>query len=311
MTSVIQKLSHNERDFDRLFIEELAFGEGFLASFLRRIDFGFRSIKVIKHSVFEKFNEDAWGETDIYVEFEDGALLLIENKLSADFQKDQAKRYRARAEIYKRNGTEANTVLIAPLIYLNTVSKTDWDIVCCYSDIAECIDGQDVRSKWKRSLFLEADNRANRVQNLAISNNARKLASKELLKFKKAWREMATESLDWTANPQTGATDEFLYAPHSNPLGLRVWHHPFKGYLSVQNLEKVAGLDIEKLTKTLPEDFSIVKHPKSIYLDAMTPTIDMTADFQTEREHVEEGMRIARQALELVEAAAQGTNSRN
>lgn len=307
LTHVIQKLSQNERDFDRLFIEELAFGEGFLAAFSRRVGFSYRSIKAVKHSVYEIFDDDAWGETDIIIEFEDGAVLLIENKLSADFQQNQAERYQARAEIHRKRGAEVKTVLIAPLVYLNAVSKTDWDLMCSYADIAECIDTQDARSKWKKSLFLEAGNRADRVKNLAASATARKRVSKELLKFKEAWVNLVAESVDWTANAQRGATDEFLYAPQSNHLGLRIWHHPFQGYLSVQNLEKVASLDIAKFQRILPEGFQIRKHPKSTYLDAPTPTIDMTAEFQAEREHVEEGMRIARQALDLVEATVQRT----
>ncbi len=303
MKPVIQKISQNERDFDRLFIEELAFREGFFDAFARRIGFKSRPIKAIKHSVYENFGGDAWGETDILVEFEDGAALLIENKLSADFQPDQAERYQARAEHRAKGGAEVKTVLIAPLVYLNAAYKRYWDLTCSYAEIAECIGSQDTRSKWRQSLFLEAGNRAARVQGLATSSTARKGASAELLAFKTAWFELATESIEWAANRQLGATDEFLYAPRFNPLELRIWHHPFSGYLSVQNLEKLPTLDIAEFHEALPEGFRIKKHPNSTYLDAPTPAIDMTAKFPEERENVEEGMAIARQALDLVEAA--------
>jgi hypothetical protein len=73
--------------------------------------------------------------------------------------------------------------------------------------------------------------------------------------------------------------------------------------LSVQNLEKLAILDISNFRKSLPEGFRIKTHPNSTYLDAPTPAIDMTAKFHEELENVEEGMAIARQALDLVEAA--------
>ncbi len=303
MKHVIQKISQNERDFDRLFIEELAFRDGFFDAFARRVGFKSRPIKAIKHSVYENFGDDAWGETDILVEFVDGAALLIENKLSADFQPGQAERYQARAEHRAKRGAEVKTLLIAPLVYLNAANKVGWDMTCSYAEIAECIGGPDPRSKWRQSLFLEAGNRAARVQTLAASSTARKGASAELLAFKIAWLELATESIEWTANPQRGATDEFLYAPRFNPLGLRIWHHPFGGYLSVQNLEKLATLDISEFQEALPEGFRIKKHPNSTYLDAPTPAIDMTAKFSEERENVEEGMAIARQALDLVEAA--------
>lgn len=300
----IQKLSQNERDFDRLFIEELAFREGFFDEFSRRIGFEPRPIKAIKHSVHENFGGNAKGETDILVELEDGAALLIENKLSADFQPNQAERYQARAEHHGKDGAEVKTVLIAPLAYLNAVPNGAWDLTCSYAEIAECIGSQDKRSEWRQSLFLEAGNRAARMRTLATNSEALKVASEELIAFKTAWFKLATNSIEWIANSQHGATDEFLYAPRFNPFRLRIWHHPFNGYLSVQNLEKCPDLDIVELQKALPEGFRIKKHPNSTYLDAPTPPIDMTANFSAEREHVEEGMRIARQALDLVEAAA-------
>ena len=142
------------------------------------------------------------------------------------------------------------------------------------------------------------------MRTLATNSEALKVASEELIAFKTAWFKLATNSIEWIANSQHGATDEFLYAPRFNPFRLRIWHHPFNGYLSVQNLEKCPDLDIVELQKALPEGFRIKKHPNSTYLDAPTPPIDMTANFSAEREHVEEGMRIARQALDLVEAAA-------
>ena len=297
------KLSYKERDFDLLFIEEICFGKGFFEAFAEKIDFRVRPIKAVRHSVFENFGGDAWGETDIVIDLVDGAALFIENKLSADFQAGQAMRYRARADYYRRSGFEIQTILMAPEIYLSAVSKFEWDRLCSYAQISDCILVEGPRSLWRRSLFREAGNRAARVQRLAVDASARRAASQELLAFKSAWRDFIVLTSEWKANPQTGATDEFLYAPRLNPFGLRIWHHPFAGYLSVQNLEKFAGLDEALSHETLPEGFRVTRHPRSTYLDATVPEIDMATDFTEERERVEEGMRIARQALDLVETA--------
>lgn len=105
-------------------------------------------------------------------------------------------------------------------------------------------------------------------------------------------------------NPQQGATDEFLYAPRANEFNLRIWHHPFGEYLSVQSLEKHSALDEANLRQSLPEEFRLREYPKSTYLEAPTQKIDMSADICVERTHVEEGMEVARRAIDSPDAAA-------
>ena len=306
MEAKITKISHNERDFDRLLIEELSFDAGFFEAFADRIGIPLQPIKEIGHSVNENFDEEAWGETDVLVKLQDGTVLLIENKLTADFQPEQAERYRARAQHHRGRGSKALTVLIAPEVYLNGVFKDEWDRTCSYAEIACFMSTGDARGRWRQSLFREAGDRATRVQNMAGSAAARKNASKEVLAFKTAWLELIEDSSEWTANPQQGATDEFLYAPRDNHFNLRIWHHPFRGYLSVQNREKHPELDETSLRKSLPEEFRVTRHPKSIYLDAPAPEIDMSAAFSVERMQVEEGMKVARRALDLAESAITG-----
>lgn len=296
-------MKNNERDFDRLFIEELAYGERFYEAFCAKIGFKFRPIRTIRHSVNDKSGGNTRGETDIFVELEDGAALLIENKVSAVFQPGQAERYRARAEHHAKNGAEVWTVLIAPEAYLGPVPKRDWDKMCSYAEIADCIVSADARSEWRKTMLLDAGNRAARTHVLATSSVARKQASTELLAFKSAWLQYIMKTPDWRANIQKGKRDEYLYCSRNNPSNLRIWHHPFAGYLSVQYPKKFLYLDEAKLGITLPDGFSLKRHPNSLYLDATTPVIDMSAAFSDELENVEEGMSIARRALDLAEAA--------
>lgn len=303
MTEIAPQLTSNERDFDRLFMEELAFGEGFLEAFCAKIGVQPKPVASIRHSVTENFGGLAWGETDIFVAFEDDTALLIENKLSAGFQPEQAERYRARAAHHAGRGLRCRTVLIAPKVYLSSVDTEDWDHVCSYEDIADCMGASDPRSRWRQALFREAGSRAARVSRLAASSAARKAASAELLAFKTSWLGWIRASGDWAANPQRGATDEFLYRPRDNPFGLRIWHHPLAGYLSVQNLGKFAHLWDADFRRSLPEGFRLSEHPSDIYLDATVPAIDMSSDFAVEKDNVIAGMEIARKALDLAEAA--------
>lgn len=303
MSNVIQRISNNERDFDRLFIEELAFDKEFYEAFAQALGIDPLPIASIRHSVYEDFGGLARGETDIFVSFEDGGALMIENKIDATFQPDQAARYRARATHHMIKGADVKTVLIAPAVYLATVPLNDWDLMCSYAMIADCLGKQSPRSQWRRSILREAGNRAAKLQDMVISSASRKMASAELLAFKTAWHTMIGASSEWAANPQKGAMDEFLYAPVDNPFGLRIWHHPFSGYISVQNLQRFPIIETAEFAATLPEGFYIAKTDKSTYLNAATPAIDMTANFTDEIENVEEGMRIAKQAINLAEAA--------
>ena len=197
-------------------------------------------------------------------------------------------------------------MLISPEAYLASVPEGAWDRTCSYSEIASCMSASDARGRWRQSMFREAGNRASRVKDMAGSRAARRRASKKLLAFKTAWLELIEGSLEWFAKPQQGAADEFLYAPRENPFDLRIWHHPFAGYLSAQNLEKHPSLDERELLKRLPDGFRLKKHPRSTYLDAPVPEIDMSSEFSVERVHVEEGMKVARRALDLAESAIVG-----
>lgn len=296
-------MSNNERDFDRLIIEELAFSEEFYEAFAQALGIDPRPITAIRHSVQESFGGLAWGETDIFVSFYDGGALMIENKVGAEFQPDQAARYRARAAHHMIGGADVKTVLVAPAVYLATVRVTDWDLMCSYASIADCISIQCPRGEWRKSMLREAGNRAAKLQNMATSSASRMMASAELRAFKTAWHAMIGESIEWAANPQAGALDEFLYAPVDNPFGLKIWHHPFGGYMSVQNLQKFPIIETAEFAAALPEDFYIARTDKSTYLNSPTPAIDMTANFTDEIENVEKGMRIARQAIDLAGAA--------
>ena len=302
METAIAKFSFQERDFDLFFMEELSFDVGFFEAFADRIGMAQQPIKAIRHSVYENFDNDAWGETDVLVELQDGTVLLIENKLTANFQPEQAIRYRARAQYHRATGSDALTILIAPAAYLDGIPEGSWDRTCSYGEIADCMLANDARGRWRQSLFREAGNRASCVRRMAGSHSARRSASNELMAFKAAWFKMIKGTSEWCANPQQGATDEFLYAPKENEFNLRIWHHPFAGYLSVYNLEKHPALNEAQLD-TLPEGFELRKHPKSIHLDAAAPEIDMSREFSVERVHVEEGMSIARRALDLAESA--------
>ncbi len=303
MRQLSPQISHLERDFDLFFIEEITFAEGVFQAMMAKVGLGSHAIKSIRHSVYENFSDDAWGETDIFVELDGPCILLIENKLTAAFQPDQAARYRARAKHHAKDVADVRTLLIAPSVYLDAVPQGDWDSKLSYEEIADAMLANTPRDTWRQSLFREAGSRAARVRSLANSGLERKAVSPELIAFKFDWYNAIKNSAIWNANPQIGSTDEFLYRPQSNPYRLTVWHHPFAGYLSVQIPKEYAERIETSLKRLLPEKFRLTRHPSTIYVDASVPEIDMSAEFADEWDRVDESMRVARQALDLVETA--------
>lgn len=133
-----------------------------------------------------------------------------------------------------------------------------------------------------------------------------------LVAFKEAWLQFIGASSEWDPNPpKTGVfgskTPEFIYRPSSNQFGLDVWHHP--EFLSVRDRGGIkpghlSALDEASLKASLPNWICPKRHKEgSLYLNAAAPKIDMSADFAVEQMRVEEGMKIARHALDHAEAA--------
>lgn len=301
--------SISERDLDLLIMDLLAFDTSFANSFLKKLALSQIVFTSIEHSVYDNFGGDAWGETDILIRLENGAAILLENKLTAPFQPDQAARYRARARHYDSSEQAALTVLIAPRAYLLSVDPTDWDTIVSYSEISEIITANEPRGNWRKSLFLESTQRASKVKNLLNSKSALRLVRPEIIDFKKAWRAELTQSGVWQANVQTGGGDEFLYRLLNNPFGLTVWHHPLAGYLSVQIPAHLATRVQDSLAKGLPENMRLTQHPSSVYLDVSVPPIDMSVKFEIELQNVLGSMALAGEAIEIIEAVLSPVSS--
>lgn len=117
--NIIPVESIKERDIDIILLEELSTDISFCKWFtsqlllprLTLIDIALRSI-----------SDFGLGETDLFFSYFSGdhkIFILIENKLDANFQKEQFNRYQSRAQQYINNNVcdDAYCVLIAPKDY--------------------------------------------------------------------------------------------------------------------------------------------------------------------------------------------------
>ncbi|PKA43217.1 hypothetical protein CWR43_14320 [Rhizobium sullae] len=98
---------------------------------------------------------DADGESDLVLSF-DGAqgqvVALIENKIAAPFQPDQAFRYSRRRDRWSEDEriSRVVTVLVAPESYMTRAEAAEFDVRITYEELADILR----REHDRRSLFL-------------------------------------------------------------------------------------------------------------------------------------------------------------
>lgn len=149
-----------ERDIDTLLVEELHCNPTFAAWFADQVygvDAGFRFQKAYNSAVTSK------GESDVIAIFEGGyqvEAVLIENKIKAAFQPDQAARYGQRGFDGKKDGkwTGFMTCLLAPQAYLLTIPNDQiFDGHLSYEDVAGQLESQGApRLLWKARVLRQA-----------------------------------------------------------------------------------------------------------------------------------------------------------
>lgn len=157
MSDLKTKRSIQEFWIDFLIEEELSCNKEFARAFLDRCGFTDATVKTVLHS-----QSDEFGETDVFVLCvkSDGqvGVLLIEDKITASFQTDQAKRYRMRGMSGVQGGQWATfkTVLLAPSKYIGA-SDHGFDEAIALEEVSDWICSDDsARGAFKRSRLQKA-----------------------------------------------------------------------------------------------------------------------------------------------------------
>ena len=139
-----------ERDIDLLICSELHSG-----GTLRDIFLGEWQKEMNQFEGAWVSHHDVDGESDIVAAFKDEErvlILLIEDKIDADFQPEQPQRYRARAQRWKAAlpaGSAVETVLLAPDGYSEHAGSELFDRIVSYEDIVAALGGSgDPRTRF-------------------------------------------------------------------------------------------------------------------------------------------------------------------
>lgn len=146
----------SERDIDRLICEELYCSQAFFDLFLAKISRKGAKLVSIFHS---KRNE--FGETDIEVIYEYDECrhaILIEDKISAEPQPDQAERYKSRGEKDVKEGLYVDfyTFIVAPQRYINNPANMadKYDYHVTHDEIVKYFcQSDDPHNEFRRNCF--------------------------------------------------------------------------------------------------------------------------------------------------------------
>ena len=151
----------SERDIDLLLLEEFISAKKFQDLFLNYSKFKDMKLEFIEA---QRSVTDSTGESDLEVSFKninnEVFMLLLENKVNANFQKDQLNRYLQRGENYKKNNKiiDFTTILVAPKSFHNNEDK-GFDFKINYEELVEYFANNSdlgVRSTYKTLLLKSA-----------------------------------------------------------------------------------------------------------------------------------------------------------
>ena len=149
-----------ERDVDLLLAEEFDVNPAF-ADHMKSLTKFAGEPAVVAECWVSKSNYLGESDLEVVYQRDDGSrfALMIEDKVEAGLQPDQAKRYRLRAERERSRGaySDCQIVLCAPAFYLGKQSGLDgFDLLISFEQLADFLDAGDLRSKYRAALLRKA-----------------------------------------------------------------------------------------------------------------------------------------------------------
>ncbi|MBN2890284.1 MAG: PD-(D/E)XK nuclease family protein [Bacteroidales bacterium] len=285
-----------ERDIDLLIIEELFANVDFfnwiVSNTIKEPDLKF--VKAF-HSL-----SDETGETDIAVLCKNQrkkTLLLIENKIDANFQPKQAERYRLRGEnhIFKNECNKFYTFLVAPKQYI--VNNDDFDFYIEYELLKEYFKQWTIdinRSKFKIELLDLAIEKYRRGYSTNPDERAIDFHRKLYEYSNKYYPHLQKDKIN--PNAPIGSTT-FCFTPEIVKNDKNTWLCFVASGKAVIWLGQMADKldDVkEKYKSTLTEEMQIEKAGKSIAIRILTEKIDIAESFESQE-------KLVRKALEKVD----------
>ena len=287
--------SVHERDVDLLLLEEFHCSERFRRWFVEQvkgsgIDAG--AFRGAWHSV----TNAKWGESDLEVAFAGsdgrGWMLLIEDKIDAFMQPDQARRYRERGRAYEESGRcgSFKTVIVAPEGYL-VPEDQQFDAVITYESLREWFLREGgPRGEYRAGLVSAAIEEARR--------GYQRIPDPRTTEFLDRYWALANTvapelGMRRPTKPRPKGSGWVYFKPASLPDSVGIFHKMQNGCVDLQ----FGGVTSETLEAQyghlLLPGMVVTAAAKSSMIRVSVPPIDPDGDFEAQKSVVREGLEAA------------------
>lgn len=310
-----------ERDIDLCVLEELHVSATFRSWFLTQV-FGPDPSDLNFLGAWHSICHVLLGESDLVALFAEGsgskAAVLIENKINAQPQPDQAARYRARGRIgiQEKLWSRFLTCITAPQAYLSaTADAAEYDVRLSYESVRDWFRqaaSTDERAAYRARLFDEAIGQHRRGYHSTPHPGVTKFWSDY-------WQLVNVEYPQLRMNrpgPIAAGSDWPEFRNTELGLGRRIIH---KFAMGVVDLELASARDdrdalADRNRAVLAEGVELVATGKSVSFRLRAPPVDRFADLAAQIDAVRVGLSAAARLLRLsprIQGAEPGSKPRN
>lgn len=258
------------------------------------------------HSVHRSVT-DHHGETDILVIFEseDGKTCasLVENKISAPPQPEQAARYMLRAKNGQASGmwSTFSTCIVAPERYLSNSRNTQgYDARVSYESIRDWLrtkSNDQRRGEYRASAVEEGIQQNRRGYSPEYDDHVSNFWQRYWLLSRIEFAELNLS--DPGSRPKGSCWMQFKDAPL--PGGCRLQHKADRGLVQLELIGKAHHIEhfMHIHQDHIPLDTEIILAGKSLALSQTVPPLDHFASFDDQEAAVREGLQAASRLLRI------------
>jgi hypothetical protein len=280
--------SINERDLDLLIVEQLHTSQLFVKWLTDELGLTGARFDRALHSVVAEH-----GETDVLVFFKMGSkrvAVMIEDKIGAAFQPQQAERYHLRGQALCSTGQADHymSVLCAPSAYLRGVGDA-WTQHLAVEKIAEFFHHtKEFGWEWRAAMLQAAAGKSGRAR--AVDEAPKSQVFTFLAGFKSDYAQIVNSLYpQFYASTQTGRDREYYLSAPSLPKGIRLKHAFFKGQVSLIFEKQWAEL-AARLILNLPEAADFQKFGAETHIRLPTEVLDPDLPLAQQTDVVQQAM---------------------
>ena len=297
MENLNKILYTSERDIDLLLLEEINVNAEF-SNWLYQESRGCSTTETKCVGAWHSVTHPQLGESDLVVKYDDDSVILIENKIDAPAQPEQAARYKMRGErgIEETLWSEFVTIIIAPERYLeNNPEAKSYDSHISYEKIRNWFKDE----KSKRAIYRA------QILNEAIEQNRRgysPVADDRVTRFWLSYWEMARNQFPVLEMTQPGNKPANSDWPYFRPkvLGdkLEIVHKMAQGKVDLQIRDAAEKLDQIREFVDDPT-LEVVATGKSGSVRMVTAPVDRFGSFEAQKNEIVRALESAEKLLQI------------